>query len=167
MKRFIYSILLPLFVLTITNSCSPSDDDFFAGQKWYITGLCQGGITKNLLMQYGSDGKPSTTLSQAWQKDVLQRGEDRYCIRFSDNHTFTLQTEHRAWNGTVSYDLSSRKMSFRLSAGTVAQSDLEQKVREFLERVVGYSGNRSYMHFNQNTGDFILLYPTRGDMSAN
>lgn len=164
MKRLLYITLLSLLVLPLISSCSREDDDFFAGKAWYITGLCQGGINKNLLMQ-GENGKPNTSLSQAWQKDVLAKGGDYYCIRFGDNHTFTLQTERRTWQGTVSYDLSSRKLTFSLPSASTS-TELENKVLEYMKSVVSYSGNTSFMHFNCKTGDFILLYPTRGSSTS-
>lgn len=164
MKRLLYIGLLLLLILPAMSSCEQADDDFFAGRTWYITGLCQGSIKNNLLWQYGTDGKPSTSLSQAWQTDVLSSSEARYCIKFDDKNSFTLQTERRTWRGTVSYDLSSRKFKFTM-LGTNASSDLEKETLKFLQNVESYSGNNSYLHLNCKIGDFILLYPTRGNAS--
>lgn len=160
MKRLLYIFFIFVLVVPLMSSCNRSDDDFFAGKRWYITGLCQGK-NDNLLMKYDKDGKPSDNLSQEWQTKVLKAAVPRYYIEFDENGNFAVQTENRTWRGKFTYDLSSRKASFNfLSSGN--SSELETRTLEFLQSVVNYEGNATYIKLNCKNGNFVWLDPGPG-----
>lgn len=157
MKRLLYTALWIMLTLPLISGCGNVDDDFFEGKTWYIVGLCLNKTT-NILLQKGEDGQP-TELTKEWQNNVLKSSEPRYYIRFGEKGAFTIQTENRVWKGTFTYDLSNHEVKFTFTNG-IATSNLEKRVKEYLEDVVSYSGNNNYMQMNRKNGGFIWLDPT-------
>lgn len=157
MKRLLYIALGMMLIVPLLSGCNNTDDDFFSGRVWYITGLCQGK-NDNLLMKYDKYGKPADNLSYEWQTNVLKAGVPRYYIEFDENGNFALQTENRTWRGKFTYDLSSHKAKFSFSNSEIS-SELETRALGFLQDVVNYEGNDRYIKLNCKNGNFIWLDP--------
>lgn len=150
MKRILFFLLLSGLLLPLLGSCGQVDDDFFEGKTWYIVGLCPSK-GHNILQE-------DQSLAEAWSKNVLKATEPRYYIQFNERNRCLIHTENHTWQGTFTYDLSSRKVTFSLT-GAQATSDLEKRVLDYLQDVTDYEANNSYMQLNRRSSGFIWLNP--------
>lgn len=146
----ILAVFLSVLLSVLAGGCSQTDDDFFQGKTWYIVGLCPSN-GHNLLQE-------DKTLADAWKKDVLNGSSPSYYIQFKERGACVIKTERHTWQGTFTYDLSTRKVHFSLNGE--ATSELEKRAQDYLQDVTDYEGNDSYMQLNRKSGGYVWLMPS-------
>lgn len=150
-SSLIRKILFPLFVVCIglmAGACNEEDDiSIFVGRTWKVSNF------------FGPAGAVYTKTEDL---DVLTKANCFY-IKFESSTTFTGRTLNKAFSGTWSVDLKTRRISLRFNNAVNPTDAISKQMVKSVMETVSYRGDYKYLNLVDKDGAYILFHPYKNE----
>lgn len=147
----IRKIFLPLFIVSIglvAGACNDEDDiDIFVGRTWKVSNF------------FGPAGAVYTNVEDL---KILER-QNCFFIKFENSTTFTGRTLDKAFSGTWSVNLKTRRISLRFSNAVTPADAISKQMINSITNTVSYRGDYNYINLVDKDGAYVLFYPYKNE----
>ena len=130
----------------MAGACNEEDDiSIFVGRTWKVSNF------------FGPAGAVYTKTEDL---DVLTKANCFY-IKFESSTTFTGRTLNKAFSGTWSVDLKTRRISLRFNNAVSPTDAISKQMVKSVMETVSYRGDYKYLNLVDKDGAYILFHPDK------